>query len=132
MQKKIINEAIFLKKTDKLMTYCGIYLIAVITSTSMKYLINILQTLIGQKALASMRKALYHHIIALSINFFRKTQPGMVVSSLVTEIASAGDFIGMALAIPITNIMTLLAFGGYLFWLNPSLPLYPFPFTPLL
>ncbi len=131
MQKKIINEAIFLKKTDKLMTYCGIYLIAVITSTGMKYLINVLQTLIGQKALASMRKALYHHIITLSINFFRKTQAGMVVSSLVTEIASAGDFIGMALAIPITNIMTLLAFGGYLFWLNPMLAIVSLSIYPL-
>ena len=130
MQKKIINEAIFLKKTQLLATYCGIYLIAVLTSTFFKYLTNVIQTLLGQYALAQMRRAVYQHILTLPINFYRKTQPGMVVSALVTELATAGDFVGMAIAIPVTNILTLLAFGGYLFWLHPalagvSLSIYP-------
>lgn len=130
MQKRIINEAIFLKKTKLLVTYCGIYLIAVLTSTVFKYLANVIQTHLGQRALAEMRRAVYHHILTLPINFYRKTQPGMVVSALVTELATAGDFVGMAIAIPVTNILTLLAFGGYLFWLHPvlaavSLSIYP-------
>ncbi|GBC63486.1 antibiotic ABC transporter ATPase [Desulfonema ishimotonii] len=130
MQKKIVNEAIFLKNTDLLVTYCGIYLAAVLTASGLKYLINVLQTLIGQRALADMRKALYHHILTLPLGFFRKTQPGMVVASLVSEIAAAGDFVGMAIAVPVTNVLTLLAFGGYLIWLNPllglvSLSIYP-------
>ena len=130
MQKRIINEAIFLKKTKLLVTYCGIYLIAVLTSTVFKYLANVIQTHLGQRALAEMRRAVYHHILTLPINFYRKTQPGMVVSALVTELATAGDFVGMAIAVPVTNILTLLAFGGYLFWLHPvlaavSLSIYP-------
>jgi len=130
MQKKIINEAIFLKKIDLLKIYCGIYLAAVLISTIFKYLTNVIQTLLGQQALADMRRAVYHHILTLPINFYRKTQPGMVVSALVTELAAAGDFVGMAIAIPVTNILTLLAFGGYLFWLHPvlaavSLSIYP-------
>lgn len=130
MQKKIINEAIFLKKHELLWIYCGIYLAAVLVSTLFKYLTNVIQTILGQRALAEMRRAVYHHILTLPVNFYRKTQPGMVVSSLVTELATAGDFVGMAIAIPVTNILTLLAFGGYLFWLNPllaavSLSIYP-------
>lgn len=130
MQKKIVNEAIFFRKTDLLMRYCGIYLVSVITASALKYLINILQNLIGQRVLADMRKALFHHILTLPLGFFRKTQPGTVVSSLVGEIAAAGEFAGMALAVPLSNILTLLAFGAYLFWLNPllaavSLSIYP-------
>jgi len=54
----------------------------------------------------------------------------MIVSSLVTEVANAGDFIGQAIAVPVTNILTLLAFAAYLFYLNPlmaglSMVLYP-------
>jgi len=130
MQKRIINEAINLRKIDLLFMYCGIYIAAVVLASGLKFLINVLQSVIGQQAAASMRTGLYHHILTLPLNFFRRTQPGMVVASLITELATAGDFIGMAVAIPVTSVLTLLAFAGYLFWLNPllaalSLSIYP-------
>ena len=121
MQKRIVNQAIKLKDVELLVLYCGIYLGAIVSASGLKMAANTLQTYIGQRALANMRKALYHHIITLPLHFFRKTQPGMVVSSLVTEIAAAGDFVGIALAGPITSILTLVAFSVYLFWLNPLL-----------
>jgi ABC-type multidrug transport system fused ATPase/permease subunit len=54
----------------------------------------------------------------------------MVVSSLITELTTSGNFVGMAVSVPITNVLTLLAFAGYLIWLNPllalvSLSIYP-------
>jgi ABC-type multidrug transport system fused ATPase/permease subunit len=130
MQKRIINEAINLRKIDLLFHYCGIYLAAVVVAGILKYLNNIIQTIIGQRALADIRKALYHHILTLPLNFFRKTQPGMVVSSIITELTTSGNFVGMAISVPITNVLTLLAFAGYLIWLNPllglvSLSIYP-------
>ena len=130
MQKRIINEAINLRKIDLLFYYCGIYLAAVVVAGILKYLNNIIQTIIGQRALADIRKALYHHILTLPLNFFRKTQPGMVVSSIITELTTSGNFVGMAISVPITNVLTLLAFAGYLIWLHPllglvSLSIYP-------
>jgi ABC-type multidrug transport system fused ATPase/permease subunit len=130
MQKRIINEAIRFGKIQLLLTYCGLYLAAVLLATGLKYVISALQTLIGERALAEMRKDLYHHILTLPLNAFRKIQPGMVVSSLVTELAAAGNFVGMAIAVPATSILTLVAFAVYLFWLNPllaliSLSIYP-------
>jgi ABC-type multidrug transport system fused ATPase/permease subunit len=130
MQKRIINEAIRFGKIQLLLVYCGLYLAAVVVAVGLKYLINALQNIIGEQALADMRKGLYHHILTLPLNFFRKTQPGLVVTSLVTELASAGNFVGMAIAVPVTNILTLIAFAVYLFLLNPllaliSLSIYP-------
>jgi len=121
MQKRIVNEAINLRKVDLLFLYCGLFLAAVLLSSGLKYLINILQTLISQRALANMRKELYHHILTLPLSFFRRTGPGLVVASVVTELASAGDFVGMAIGVPVITALTLLAFAGYLFWLNPWL-----------
>jgi ABC-type multidrug transport system fused ATPase/permease subunit len=131
MQKRIVNTAIKLKNTDLLVIYCSTYLVAVVLAGGLKYVINILETIIGQRATANMRQSVYDHMLALPLGFFRKTQPGMVVSSLVNELAAAGDFIGMAVAVPLTNVLTLLAFGGYLLWLNPmlagiSFSIYPF------
>lgn len=130
MQKRVINEAIYLRKVDLLLFYCGIYLIAVISASLLKLLLNYLETLITQRATANMRKALYHHILTLPLSFFRTTQPGSVVNSLVNELTLPGNFVGMATTVPASNILTLLGFAGYLFWLNPilagvSLSIYP-------
>ena len=130
MQKRIVNEAIKLRSIDLLFYYCGIFLAAVVLSSILKYLTNIIQTLITQRTTALMRKELYHHILTLPLNFFRKTQPGMVVNALTTELALPGNFVGMAVAAPVSNILTLLAFAVYLFFLNwllalVSLSIYP-------
>ena len=121
MQKRIVNEAIQQKNIDRLVSYCAVYLAAFVTSSGLKFFINALQTVIGQNSLADMRKQLYSHILKLPQGFFRKTQSGLIVSSMTTELATAGGFVGMAVAVPLTNLLTLLAFAGYLFWLNPLL-----------
>ncbi len=118
MQKRIINDSIALRNVDGLIFYSIIYLIAITASSGLKLAINYLQAVIGERAMTAMRKELYHHILTLSLGFFRTTQPGMVVSSLMTELSTAGTFAGMAFAVPVTNILTLLAFAGYLLWLN--------------
>lgn len=131
MQKRIINDSIALRKFDNLILYCLVYLASVFAASGLKLAINYLQTVIGERAMVAMRKELYRHILTLPLSFFRKTQPGMVVSSLVTELSTAGSFAGMAIAVPVTNILTLLALAGYLMWLNPKLAfatliIYPF------
>jgi ABC-type multidrug transport system fused ATPase/permease subunit len=130
MQKRIVNDAINLRKFDLLVFYCGIYLAAVVLASTLKYAINILQTIIGQRTIADMRKALYAHMLTMPLHFYRRTQPGLVVAALSTELATAGDFVGMAIAIPVTNLLMLFVFGVYLFWLNPllaamTLSIYP-------
>ncbi|UJX42060.1 ABC transporter ATP-binding protein/permease [Desulfovibrio sp. JY] len=130
MQKKIINQAIGLKRLDLLLMYCGYYLACVVAASGLKYAINALQTYIGQQSLLDLRKKLYAHILTLPMSFFRKASPGMVVSSLISEVANTGEFVGQAIAVPVTNLLTLLAFAGYLFYLNPlmaiiSMALYP-------
>ena len=131
MQKRIVNDAINLRKFDLLVFYCGIYLAAVVSASTLKYLINILQNVIGQRTIAEMRKALYAHILTIPLSFYRKTQPGLAVAALTTELAAAGDFVGMAIAIPVTNLLMLFAFAGYLFWLNPLLAAVTFSIYPV-
>jgi len=129
-QRRIVNEAIKLRNIELLFLYCGIYLAAVVFFSILKYLTNIIQTLITQRTTARMRKDLYRHILTLPLNFFRKTQPGTVVNALTTELTLPGNFVGMAVAAPATNLLMLLGLAGYLFLLNPllaavSLSIYP-------
>jgi ABC-type multidrug transport system fused ATPase/permease subunit len=131
MQKRVINEAINLRNVDLLFLYSAIYLLAVIFASGLKYLTNVIQTLIAERTTARMRKALYAHILTLPLGFFRKTQPGMVVNALSSELPVPGNFVGMAIATPVTNLLTLLAFAGYLFWLNWILALISLSIYPL-
>ena len=121
MQKRIVDEAINLRNYDLLILYGGIYLASFAIASGMKFLINSLQTVIGQRTVANMRKELYGHIITLPLGFYRRTQEGLVVAAMTTELATAGDFVGMAIAVPVTNLLMLGAFTGYLVWLNPLL-----------
>jgi ABC-type multidrug transport system fused ATPase/permease subunit len=130
MQKRIVNQAISLKAFDLLLIYCGIYLAAVFCASALKYAISYLQTIIGQQALTDMRKELYRHVLSLPLSFFRKTQPGMVVQSFVSELATAGDFVGMAVATPLISVLSLIAFTVYLLWQNPLLALVSFAIYP--
>ncbi len=130
MQKRIVNEAINFKKVHLLFVYCGLYLAAVVTASLLKYVINVLQTYIGQQTLSRVRKELYDHILQLPLQFFRKASSGMVVASLITEVAPVGEFVGQSIAVPVTNVLTLVAFAGYMFYLNPllaglSMAIYP-------
>lgn len=132
MQRKIVNEAINLRKIDLLITYCGIYLAAVVLASGLKMVINVIQTKISEKATARIRKELYHHILNMPLNFFRNTQPGSVVNSLINELTIPGNFVGMAVAVPLINIVTLVAFFGYLMFLNPLLAVISFSIYPLM
>ena len=49
MQKRIINEAIHLRDEQLLFLYCGLYIGAVTLAGVLKYIINSLQTIIGQQ-----------------------------------------------------------------------------------
>ena len=130
MQKRIVNEAIRLREVDLLIRYCAIYLMSVVAASGLKYLITVLQVMISQRTLSRMRKGLFAHIISLPLSYFRNTQPGLVVSSLISELTIPANFVGMAVAVPVINLLTLVAFAVYLFFLNPllaglSLSIYP-------
>jgi putative ABC transport system ATP-binding protein len=131
MQKKIVNLAIGLKSISNLIVYCTIYITSVITAGLLKYAVNVITNFVGQKILYEIRTALFNHILRLPLTFFRKTPPGTVISFIIGELGSVGEFLGEAIATPFVNILSLVAFAGYMFYLNPllalvSLCVYPF------
>ncbi len=133
MQRKIINIAINLKKLDLLYLYCGLYMGAVLIAGLLKYYTNTLQAIIGQKILIQMRQELYAHVLKLPLQFFHKTQAGIIISAMTSELNAIGAFLGGALAIPIASILTFATFLGFMIYLNPTLGfitmlIYPFEF----
>lgn len=130
LQKRIINIAIELGQVELLLLYCGLFLGAVLLASLLKYAINVLQKYVGQKILLEIRESLYAHLLQLPLQFFRRTPPGTVISALSAELNAVGHFIGGALAVPVTSLLTLLTFAAYMLYLDPllaliSLSIYP-------
>ncbi|NNK97262.1 MAG: ABC transporter ATP-binding protein/permease [Desulfobacterales bacterium] len=123
MQRKIINVAINLRMLDKLYLYCALYMGAVLIAGLLKYYTNTLQAIIGEKILVGMRRDLYQHILQLPLTFFHRTQAGSIISAITAELNAIGGFLGGALAIPITSVLTFAVFLGYMIYLNPLLGL---------
>ncbi|RUM44225.1 MAG: ABC transporter ATP-binding protein [Desulfocapsa sp.] len=123
MQKRIVNQAIQLKDYQLLFLYCGIYFAAVLLAGVSKYAINYLQVLIGQKILVEIRSRLYRHILRLPLQFYHSMQPGTVISAMTAELNAIGFFIGSALAVPVTAVLSYLAFFGFMFSISPLLAL---------
>lgn len=131
MQRRIINEAISLRDLELLYLYCGLYLGAVIIAGLLKYAINVLQVYLGQKILVEMRQELYAHVLQLPLHFYRKMQPGTVVSAMTAELNAIGFFLGGAIAIPVTSILTFVVFIWFMFALNPLLALLSIGIYPI-
>lgn len=130
MQKRIINEAIYLKEIELLYLYCALYIGAVTIAGLLKYATNVLQVYIGQKILVEMREELYQHVLQLPLQFYRKMQPGTVISAMTAELNAIGFFLGGAIAIPVTSVLTFIVFVWFMFNLNPllamlSMGIYP-------
>lgn len=133
MQKKIINEAIGNKQLNLLYTYCALYMTAVLMAQGLKYAIYLLQNYIGERSLLDMRIKLIQHILTLPMSFFRRTSPGLVISSMTNELVHMPVFIGSAISQPLVNVLTFIAMSGYMFYLNPilgaiSVVIYPAEF----
>jgi len=131
MQRQIINVAINLKMLDKLYLYCGLYMGAILIAGLLKYLTNTMQAVLGQKILVGMRQDVYQHMLTLPLPFFHRTQTGAIISSVTAELNAIATFLGSAIAVPITTVLTFLTFLGFMIYLNPILGLLSMVIYPL-
>lgn len=117
-QRLIINKAIQNRNLDLLYLYCTGFLISVLLGLGLKYAILFLQNIMGERILMKMRNEFYCHALTLPHTFFLKNRPGSMANPLINYLGPVGDYLGNAWAVPLTNILTLLAMGIYLVRIN--------------
>ena len=130
LQKRIVNVAIRTGDMGLLITYATLFFIAFVLFSLLKFAVNIMQARLGQAILCDIRCQLHAHILQLPLGFFRTHPAGTVINSLSGELSEVGHFIGGAITVPFTIVLTLLAFGSYMIYLDPllaaiSLSIYP-------
>ncbi len=87
---------------------------------------------IGQRALQDLRERIYTHLQAMSIGFFTRRKPGVLISRLTNDVEALDSLVTDGVVTLISSTLTLLGVVVILLALDPALALITFVTFPLL
>jgi ATP-binding cassette, subfamily B, bacterial len=87
---------------------------------------------IGQRALQDLREQIYTHLQTMSIGFFTRHKPGVLISRLTNDVEALDSLVTDGVVTLISSTLTLLGVVVILVALDPPLALITFVTFPLL
>ncbi|NKJ20665.1 ABC transporter transmembrane domain-containing protein [Dyella sp. SG609] len=102
------------------LTFLGLFGVALVlaASTAARYFCI---TLLGERALASMRSKLYGHVIRLDVGFFERSRVGELISRLGTDTEVVQALIGSGISVALRSMVTLVGAVVAMVWTIPRL-----------
>lgn len=124
LQRRIVNDAIGGSDVVLLAILAGLYLIAVLAQSGLKYFLRLYQGWVGESAIRYTRG----HLVRLNAehrNAGSETDGGhgKAVSIIGAEVEKLGGFVGDAVSEPLVSAGTLAAILGYMLAVEPVLAL---------
>ncbi len=101
-------------------TVLGLFGVALVlaASTAARYFCI---TLLGERALASMRSKLYAHVIHQDVGFFERSRVGELISRLGTDTEVVQALIGSGISVALRSTVTLIGAVVAMVWTIPRL-----------
>ncbi|MEO5810662.1 MAG: ABC transporter transmembrane domain-containing protein [Rhodanobacter sp.] len=78
-------------------------------------------TLLGERALATLRQELYAHVVRLDIGFFERSRVGELISRLGTDTEVVQALIGSGISVALRSAVMLLGASALMVWTSPHL-----------
>jgi ATP-binding cassette subfamily B protein len=78
-------------------------------------------TLLGERALASLRKQLYAHVVRLDVGFFERSRVGELISRLGTDTEVVQALVGSGISVALRSAVMLLGASAMMVWTSPRL-----------
>jgi ABC-type multidrug transport system fused ATPase/permease subunit len=142
LPKKIINllegvdlpDQLFgieLDRLDFLMVLSFTFLLVVLTSGGLKYLLNVYRGALGERILRRFRYELYERILRFPLPHFKRVSSGELIPMITAETEPLGEFIGESFTLPVFQGGTLLTYLFFIFQQDlylglAAIALYPF------
>jgi ATP-binding cassette subfamily B protein len=98
------------------------------TSYAQTYLVG----WVGQRALQDLRERIYSHLQAMSIGFFTRRRPGVLISRLTNDVQALDSLVTDGVVTLFSSTLTLIGVVAILLFLDVSLALVTFLTFPLL
>lgn len=78
-------------------------------------------TLLGERSLASLRRALYDHLIRLDAGFFEKSRVGELISRLGTDTELVQTLVSSSISMALRASVMLIGASALMIWTSPRL-----------
>ena len=142
LPKKIINllegheipQAIFgyeLDRINYLMLLSFAFLLVVLASGGLKYLLNVSRGALGERMLRRLRFELYQRVLRFPIPHFKRVSSNELIPMIIAETELLGEFIGESFTLPVFQGGILLTYLFFIFQQDfylglAAVALYPF------
>jgi putative ABC transport system ATP-binding protein len=142
LPKRIINlleghdipQAIFgyeFDRIDYLMLLSFVFLLVVLASGGLKFLLNVYRGALGERMLRRLRFELYQRILRFPIPHFKRVSSNELIPMIIAETELLGEFIGESFTLPVFQGGVLLTYLFFIFQQDfylglAAVALYPF------
>jgi len=89
-------------------------------------------TLVGERIIADIRKAVYEHLVFLSPSFFERTRTGEVLSRLTTDTTLVQTVVGSGVSVALRNSLSLIGGMILMIYTSPKLTAFVLAAVPLI
>jgi ATP-binding cassette, subfamily B, bacterial len=129
---KAIDDGIRAHDLSALDLIVGVYIISTLIYWAATYAQTYLVGWVGQRALQDLRQEIYTHLQGMSIGFFTRHKPGVLISRLTNDVQALDSLVTDGVITLISSSLTLIGVVVILLALDPPLALVTFITFPLL
>lgn len=117
-------------RLELLWTLCGLFLLVVLASGALKYVVNVYAGVVSERMLRRLRFQLFDHVLRFPLPHLRRLSQGELVQMINAEVEPLGGFVGEAVTTPGLQGGTLLISLTFMFVQDPvlgfaAIALYP-------
>lgn len=126
LQRRIVDQAIGGEDLRLLAVLGAIYLIVVLLSGGLKYLLRVYRGSVSERAVRSLRKGLYAGLLESDRRGAARphhADQGRVIPIVAAEAERVGGFVGESFSEPTLQLGILLSVFGYMLWVEPLIAL---------
>ncbi len=107
------------------------FLLVVLVSGLLKYLLNLYRGALGERVLRRFRFELYERVLRFPIPHFKRVSQGELIPMIMAETELLGEFIGESFTLPVFQGGILITYLFFIFQQDPylglaAIALYPF------
>jgi ABC-type multidrug transport system fused ATPase/permease subunit len=129
---RAIDDGITARDVDALYVIVGAFALSVVLYGISSYAQTYLVGWVGQRALQDLRERIYTHLQAMSIGFFTRNKPGVLISRLTNDVQALDSLVTDGVVTLFSSTLTLIGVVVILLALDVPLALVTFVTFPLL
>ncbi len=100
-------------------------------SSAISYTRSMTLVFVGQRVLFDIRAALYRHLQRLSLRYYEQRSTGRIMARVLYDVDAVQGVLSSGIVDMLSNVVTLIVYGGILFFIDVKLALVAVLFLPL-